>query len=110
VLDGVIRDVAETRQRDFPVFARGVIPIPGLKEVVLPLNEPVRCGGVEVSAGDIVVADEEGIVVVPRARRDETLRSAQAKVAKEAAESLDAWQEAHRTKIDEILRTNGFDG
>src|ERR1700722_6704717 len=66
VVGGVIRDIGEVREIGFPVFARGVIPIPGAKKVVTgPLNEPVRCGGVEVRAGDVVVADEEGSVVTP---------------------------------------------
>ncbi|MFE6494741.1 RraA family protein [Streptomyces sp. NPDC057748] len=109
VADGVIRDLAEVREMRFPVFARGVIPIPGTKKAVGPLNGPVRCGGVDVEAGDIVVADEEGIVVVPRARREQVLRDARAKVAEEAGESLDAWEAAHRARIDDILRDNGFE-
>ncbi|GHH80341.1 hypothetical protein GCM10018793_35290 [Streptomyces sulfonofaciens] len=109
VLDGLIRDVAEAREHGFPVFARGVIPVPGAKSAVEPLNVPVRCGGVRVHPGDIVVADEEGVVAVPRARREEALRGALAKVAKEAGESLDAWEEAHRTRIDRILSEKGFE-
>ncbi len=110
VVDGVIRDVAETRENRFPVFARGVIPIPGGKDAVGVLNGPVRCGGVEVSPGDIVVADEEGIVVVPAARSDAVLKAAQARAAKDAAESLDAWEAAHRTRIEAILRGKGIAG
>ena len=109
VLDGVIRDLGEIRALGFPVFARGVIPIPGAKEVVAPLEEPVRCGGVTVSAGDVVVADEEGVVVVPAARADEVLAAAQATLAQEAGETLDRWEAAHRAKIDELLRARGFD-
>ncbi|GGL80021.1 dimethylmenaquinone methyltransferase [Streptomyces fumigatiscleroticus] len=110
VADGLIRDLAEVRERGFPVFARGIIPIPGGKKAVEPLNVQVRCGGVAVDAGDIVVADEEGVVVVPAARRDEVLGAARAKLAKEAGETLDAWEEAHRTRIDTILRDQGFEG
>src|ERR1700685_3195351 len=51
VIDGVIRDVAEARELGFPVFARGVIPIPGTKDAVAPLGRAVRCGGVRVQAG-----------------------------------------------------------
>lgn len=69
---------------------------------------PVRCGGVEVHPGDIVVADEEGVVVVPGARREEVLRAARARPAEEAAQSLDAWQEGQRTRIDEILAQHGY--
>jgi len=106
VVDGVIRDLAEARALDFPIFARGVVPVPGAKTAVEPLNERVRCGGVDVSAGDIVVADEEGIVVVPRAMREQVLRDAQARLAREAKESLDEWERAHRARIEELLRAN----
>jgi regulator of RNase E activity RraA len=110
VVDGVIRDLAEVRAMRFPVFARGVIPIPGGKTAVEPLNAPVRCGGVRVHAGDIVVADEEGVVVAPRDRRRQLLLDARAKLAKESEESLDAWQAAHRARIDAILHDQGFTG
>jgi regulator of RNase E activity RraA len=107
VVDGVIRDLAEVREMGFPVFARGVIPIPGTKAAVAPLNGQVRCGGVIVNAGDIVVADEEGIVVTPGARLEQLLLDAQAKLATEATESLDEWEAAHRARIDKILGENG---
>lgn len=110
VLDGVIRDVAEARELGFAVFARGVIPVPGTKSAVTPLNEPVRCGGVTVHSGDIVVADEEGIVVTPHARREQVLRDAQARLAREASQTLDDWQAAHRARIDKLLADGGFSG
>ena len=110
VLDGVIRDLAEVRARRFPVFARGVIPVPGAKDVVAPLGIPVRCGGVIVGAGDLVVADEEGIVAVPVARADEVLRLARARAAKDVAQSLESWESSHRARIDETLAKKGFAG
>ncbi|HEX6762100.1 MAG TPA: RraA family protein [Gaiellaceae bacterium] len=110
VVDGVLRDLAEARELAFPVFARGVIPVPGGKEAVGPLNEPVRCGGVTVHAGDLVVADEEGVVVVPAGRRDDVLRDAERRLAAEAAVSLDEWEAAHRVRIDALLAERGFDG
>jgi len=73
VADGVIRDLAEVREMRFPVFARGIIPVPGAKAAFEPLNIPVHCGGVDVDPGDIVVADEEGVVVTPRARQQQVL-------------------------------------
>lgn len=108
VLDGLIRDLGEVRAMGFPVFARGVIPVPGAKGAVAPLGGPVRCGGVRVHGGDLVVADEEGVVVVPRDRREEALRDARAKAEKEAAQSLDDWAAAHRARIDTILSEEGF--
>ncbi len=108
VVDGVIRDLAEVRALGFPVYARGVIPVPGVKEVAAPLNEPVSCGGVAVHAEDLVVADEEGVVVVPAARRADVLRDAEALLAREAAVSLDDWQADHRAKVDALLRERGY--
>lgn len=110
VVDGVIRDLAEAREMGFPVFARGVIPVPGAKAAVAPINEPVRCGGVTVRPGDIVVADEEGVVVTPSARGAQVLDEALAKQAKEAGESLDAWEAAHRARVEQILADKGFTG
>ena len=108
VLDGVIRDLAEVRAMGFPVFARGTMPIPGGKKAVTPLGEPVRCGGVLVHAGDLVVADGEGVVVLPAARQQELLRDARAKREREEAQSLDDWAAEHRARIDKALAAGGF--
>jgi 4-hydroxy-4-methyl-2-oxoglutarate aldolase len=109
VVDGVIRDLGEVRAMGFPVFARGVIPIPGSKASVEPLNAPVRCGGVTVRTGDVVVADEEGIAVIPGARAEQVLVEAQRRLAQEAEESLDVWERAHEARIDAILAEKGFE-
>ncbi len=108
VIDGVIRDIAEIRQHQFPVFARGLSPIPGKKEVLDVLNGTVICGGVEVNSGDIIVADEEGIVVIPSASQDAVFSAAQAKALKDDSETLEAWEANHRTKIDAILKAKGL--
>jgi 4-hydroxy-4-methyl-2-oxoglutarate aldolase len=110
VTDGVIRDLADVRELGFPVFARGVIPVPGIKAAVAPLNVAVRCGGVSVHPGDIVVADEEGIVVTPGSRAGQVLRAAQEREAREAVESLDEWEASHRALVDKILAEGGFEG
>jgi 4-hydroxy-4-methyl-2-oxoglutarate aldolase len=107
VVDGVIRDLAEVRGRGFPVFARGVVPIPGDKRKSGVLNGPIVCGGVHVAPGDIVVADEEGVVVVDRDGAAAVLRAAQARVAKDAAQSLEDWARAHRERIEQALRDLG---
>jgi 4-hydroxy-4-methyl-2-oxoglutarate aldolase len=109
VIDGVIRDMTEIRELQFPVFSRGVIPIPGGKNKINTLNDkPVRCGGVQVNPGDIVVADEEGIVVIPLEGMEEILVKAKAKVIKESSETLETWEKNHRAKIDAILKEKGF--
>lgn len=110
VVDGVIRDLAEVRDSRFPVFARGVIPVPGVKNVVEPLNGIVSCGGVDVHPGDIVVADEEGAVVVPHGQWEQVLRDALAKQVAEERESLDDWEQAHHAKVERLLAERGFTG
>ena len=110
IVDGVIRDVAEVRANRFPVFARGVIPIPGGKDVIGQLNVPVQCGGVQVAPGDAVIADEEGVVVVPATRLGTILQEAQARATRDAAQTLDEWEKAHHERVEQILRAKGFTG
>ena len=66
VVDGALTDKVEIEDLGFPVFGRCISPLttraPGLTG---ELNVPVRCGGVIVNAGDIVLADDDGIVVLP---------------------------------------------
>jgi len=108
VLDGVVRDLAEIRALRFPVFARGVIPKPGTKELVGTLLRQIRCGGVEVAAHDMIVADEEGIVVVPAAKCAAVLEAAQARAAADASQSLAEWETAHRARVLKTLADQGF--
>lgn len=109
VIDGVIRDLAEVRAAQFPVFARGVMPVPGRKERLGTLQQPVRCGGVAVAPGDAVVADEEGIVVIPGDRQEAVWREAQQRANKEERQSLAAWRDNHQAKIGRILGELGFE-
>ena len=90
VVDGVIRDLAETRERRFPVFARGVIPIPGVRKTAGLIDVPVVCGGVAVSPGDVVVAE------------------AAQRADKDAKTTLAEWAKAHKTRIDELTRSLGL--
>jgi 4-hydroxy-4-methyl-2-oxoglutarate aldolase len=104
----VISDLAEVRDARFPVFARGVVPVAGVKAATAPLNEPVRCGGLIVRAGDIVVADDDGVLVVPAELRKQAARDGRAKAEAEAAQTLDMWEVAHHARIDSILIEQGF--
>ena len=108
VVDGVIRDLAETRERRFAVFARGVIPIPGVRKTPGLIDVPVVCGGVTVAPGDVVVADEEGIVVLPRGQAEAILARATERAEKDASTSLEDWVKAHRARIDEATRSLGI--
>jgi len=108
VLDGLIRDIGEVRELGFPVHGRGVIPKPGGKSTVSPFNQPVTCGGATVHPGDMIVADEDGVAVVPSAQADQVLTDARALLAKEAVTTLDAWEAAHRTRVEKLLADHGF--
>jgi 4-hydroxy-4-methyl-2-oxoglutarate aldolase len=65
VVDGRCRDLQGLRRVGLPVFARGTIPMSGATVSRSQLGVPVRCGGVEVTRGDIVFADDDGVVIAP---------------------------------------------
>lgn len=78
VVDGSVRDTPQIRRIQFPVFSRGVVPSTTINHYRFAgANVPVTCAGVRVNAGDIVVADEDGVAVVPRAHAPEVLKKAQ---------------------------------
>jgi len=108
ILDGAIRDIAEIRAIQFPVFARGITPIAAGKHALGELNTPVRCGGALIEPGDVCVGDEEGLVVIPRSALDFTLQAATSKIKRESTQSLEVWEADHRVRIDRILRDKGF--
>ncbi|NUR29082.1 MAG: RraA family protein [Catenulispora sp.] len=86
VADGVCRDVAEARELDFPVFSRGSIPATARGRLQQrSTGEPVGVAGLTVEQGDVVHADETGLVVVPRDRAEEVAEIATAIVARERA-------------------------
>ena len=72
IVDGFVRDLPGILELDFPVFARGTTPIGPLHRGPGEINHPIACGGVVVNPGDVVVADQTGIVVVPQAHILET--------------------------------------
>jgi regulator of RNase E activity RraA len=78
VIDGGVRDVGYLQKIGFPVFALGIVPSTSINHYRFAgTNIPVVCDGVAVNAGDFIVADGDGVVVVPRARAVEVLTIAQ---------------------------------
>jgi regulator of RNase E activity RraA len=78
VIDGGVRDVAYLRKIAFPVYSTGIVPSTSVHHYKFGGSQiPVTCDGVMVNAGDIVVADSDGVVVVPRTKAQETLALAQ---------------------------------
>ncbi len=84
IIDGAIRDVSKIAAVNFPVFARGRCVYDSLnRQRVIDIDVPVEIDGVTFSPGDLVIADNDGVVVIPRAVEAEALRLALAKVAGE---------------------------
>jgi len=78
VIDGGVRDVAYLRKIGFPVYAKGIVPSTSVHHYRFAgAQMPVTCGGVPVNPGDIVVADSDGVAVVPRAEAQKILALAQ---------------------------------
>jgi 4-hydroxy-4-methyl-2-oxoglutarate aldolase len=77
IVDCGVRDVAEMKDLDYPVWSRGVTPITGkFRFEALEINGPVVCGGVSVKPGDVVVADDTGVVIIPQKIVEEVIRRA----------------------------------
>lgn len=103
IIDGVIRDLGEIREAKFPIYARGCVAKPGIKATILPLNQSIVCGSVTVNPNDQVVADEEGIVIIPQAQQEEVFAIAKRRAELDQATSLKDWENAHHAKIMKLL-------
>jgi 4-hydroxy-4-methyl-2-oxoglutarate aldolase len=84
VTDGLVRDLDDLEAVGLPTFAMGVTPNSPQRRGPGSVGLPVVCGGVTVASGDVVVGDRDGVVVVPRARIDETLKNLEHVKAMEA--------------------------
>ena len=92
VVDGNVRDTADLRKSDLAVYARNVTPA-GIAWGG-ELNVPVRCGGVEVHPGVLLVGDDDGVVVVSLEERIELLTRCRTRVAADTAAQREAYQRA----------------
>jgi regulator of RNase E activity RraA len=85
VIDGAIRDVAEIRERPFPVYARGVNHRGPYKDGPGAINVPVSAGGMAVCPGDLVVGDQDGLIVLSREEAPAVIEKALLQKQKEEA-------------------------
>ncbi|NTY35894.1 RraA family protein [Burkholderia diffusa] len=104
VIDGGVRDIAALVARRFPVFTRGISMRGTIKASAPSVGQPLSFAGTPVAAGDLVVADDDGVLVIPMAHVERTLTHGQARADKEAR-MMDALR-AGRSTLDLMGLTN----
>jgi regulator of RNase E activity RraA len=107
VIDGACRDVDESRDVGFPVYARAVVPVTARGRIMQDsINQEIQCGGVQVHPGDLVIADGSGVVIIPSSRAEEVVSEAEKITAHEAkmAEAVRGGR-----SVVEVMETLGYE-
>lgn len=110
ILDGPIRDIGEIGTWDFHVYATGTTPGGPYKEGPGEVNVPISCGEISVNPGDIIVADEDGIIVIPKRDAEAILVEAKKVQANDSAKAQAAKTgSANRDWVTKLLEEKKFE-